>query len=168
MKRPIWTSVLTLALAAYLPPGFATEKQVVGWAEKVRIYPGNLVFHAKMDTGAKHSSINAKNIKYFERDGESWVRFDVVNRNRRKITLERPVFRDVTIKRHFNKTQDRPVVLLGVCLGKLYKEVQVNLVDRAGFIYEMLIGRSFMKKDILVNPSAQYTLRPKCPDAPTA
>jgi hypothetical protein len=54
------------------------DKQVVGWLEEVKIYPGNLILKAKLDTGAKNCSLNAQNIVEFERDGEKWVRFEIV------------------------------------------------------------------------------------------
>ena len=55
---------------------------------------------------------------------------------------------------------------LGVCVGDLYREVQVNVVNRSRFIYPMLIGRMFMKKQLLVDPALRYTVAPKCAQAP--
>jgi hypothetical protein len=140
-------------------------KQVVGWVEMVSVWPSGLGFRAKIDTGARHSSINASNIEAFERDGETWLRFEIVNHKEKKITLERPMYREAKIQRHFGRRQVRPVVRLGLCLGDLYKEVQVNLVDRTGFTHPLLLGRSFMKDQVMVDPSAQYTVKPNCPEA---
>ena len=141
---------------------FAKEKKHIGWVENVRIFPSELQFKAKMDTGAYNSSINAKNIEEFERDGESWVRFDVVNKNKISTTLELPVVKEVTIKQHFGERQKRYAVMLGVCLGKTYKETQVSLVDREGFLYAMLIGRNFLRGKFVVDPAEQYTSSPRC------
>lgn len=44
--------VISLVLVS---PVAAQGKQVVGWLEKVRIYPGSLIIRAKLDTGAKNS-----------------------------------------------------------------------------------------------------------------
>ena len=38
---------------------------------------GHLVMNAKMDTGALTSSLDAKGLTSFQRDGKDWVRFDV-------------------------------------------------------------------------------------------
>lgn len=151
-----------LLLILFPDYSFAKDKTLIGWIEKVRIYPGDIEFKAKMDTGALTSSINAKNITEFEKDGEEWVRFDIVNKKNISTTLELPLVREAKIKRHFGKTQKRHVVLLGICLGKLYKETQVNLVDRHGFLYAMLIGRSFLRKDFVIDPAEQFTSSPKC------
>ena len=121
------------------------EKKVVGWIEKVRISPGNFIVHAKLDSGAEYSSLDAANLTEFDRKGEPWVRFDLTERDGQKITIERPLLRTATIKRHYLQSQKRPVIKLGVCIGNLYQETEVNLVDRTGFIYPLLIGRKFME-----------------------
>lgn len=148
-------------------PVVAADKQVVGWIEKVRIYPGNFLVHAKLDSGAEYSSLDAANLTEFERDGKRWVRFELPQGDGRKVTMERPLLRTATIKRHFLGSQTRPVVKIGVCLGHIYKETEVNLVDRTGFNYRMLIGRKFMEGVVIIDPSAQYTIEPECQGVPT-
>lgn len=140
----------------------AKEKKHIGWVENVRIFPSELQFKAKMDTGAYNSSINAKNIVEFEREGETWVRFDVINKNQVSATLELPMVKEVIIKQHFGERQKRYAVMLGVCLGKTYKETQVSLADREGFLYTMLIGRNFLRGDFVIDPAKQYTASPRC------
>lgn len=146
----------------FLAPLYAESKQVVGWIEKVRIYPGNLIVHAKLDTGADNCSINVPNVEFFERRGEKWVRFDFTNREGKTVTFERKVVRIVKIKRKGAKRQERPVIMLGVCLGNVYKEFEVNLANRSGFKYHMLIGRKFLKGDFLIDSSIKYTVEPGC------
>ena len=51
-------------------------KIIIGAVEKVRLLPPNVVLKARIDTGAKTTSIDAQNIIPFERDGKEWVRFD--------------------------------------------------------------------------------------------
>ncbi|MGB5519329.1 MAG: RimK/LysX family protein, partial [Gammaproteobacteria bacterium] len=50
------------------------EKLILGEAEYVAIPALNTVFAARIDTGAKRSSIYAVDIETFERDGNLWVR----------------------------------------------------------------------------------------------
>jgi len=143
------------------------DRQVFGWIEKVRIDPGKLVLQAKLDTGADNSSLCALILKEFDRGGIEWVRFEVTSYEGRKATLERPVIRRAKIKRFLGIGQERPVVRLGVCIGNIYREVDVNLVDRRRFKYEMLIGRSFMAGQIHVDPSSKFTQEPNCGEAAT-
>ncbi|MGQ0594549.1 MAG: ATP-dependent zinc protease family protein [Gammaproteobacteria bacterium] len=165
-KLPRPAMRLALLLCALLAPQAGLAMPVVGWVERVKIYPGEMILEAKLDTGAKRSSIDARDIETFERKGVTWVRFRIVNRDGNKLALERPLVRETKIQRHFGKRQRRPVVKLGVCVGDLYREVQVSLVTRKGFIYPMLIGRMFMKKQLLVDPALRYTVAPKCAQAP--
>lgn len=149
-------------------PAVAAEKTVVGWIEKVRIYPGNFLVHAKLDSGAEYSSLDAGNLQLFERDGKQWVRFDLAeDREGNKITIERPLLRWAPIKRHNQEPQRRPVIKLGVCLGNIYKETEVNLIDRKNYQYRMLIGRKFMEGAVIIDPSAQYTVVPNCQESAT-
>lgn len=155
------------ALTGVLPVA-AMEKRIVGWVERVRIYPEDVPLEAKVDTGAEYCSLNATSITKFQRHSKEWVRIVIDDHQGRKIVLERPLLREATIKRHFAKSQVRPVVRLGICLGNLYQEAEVNLVDRTGFKYPMLIGRKFMEGRLLVDPSLTFTVAPVCGEQPAS
>jgi hypothetical protein len=134
----------------------------IGWVEMVRINPGKMLFVAKLDTGSKSASINAHNIEYFEKDGQPWVRFDVINRLKRSMTLELPQVRAVTIKEHEGEKNQRPVVMLGICMGKTYAETPVSLVDRTGFLYPLLVGRNYLGGQFAIDPARKFTASPMC------
>ena len=138
---------------------------VVGWLEKARILPGGLTLRAKLDTGAKTCSLTALGMIEFNRNGEQWVRFEVKDKYADKITLERKVLRTASIKQHGAELQKRPVVLVGICLGYVYKEVEVSLVDRSTFNYPMLLGRSFLAGRFIIDPAAKFTTPPSCVEA---
>jgi hypothetical protein len=144
----------------FLP--LAHAKEIVGWVEKVRIYPGKLLVEARVDTGADISSLHCDCITSFDRNGEKWVSFVVETSDGRPVLMERKVVRVAKIKRHFGEVQERMVVKLGVCLGKTYKEAEVTVVDRSGLTYPMLIGRDFLEGDFLVDPSVSYKTEPQC------
>ena len=58
------------------------------------------------------------------------------------------------------------MVKLGICLGTIYREEEVTLVDRSGFNYQLLIGRNFTRDDFLVDPGKTFTTSPSCKQAP--
>lgn len=142
------------------------EKETVGWIERVKLYPGGITVRAKLDTGAKTSSLHCDCITPYERDGEKWVRFGVTNFRGKTMWFERKVERTVTIKRHLGESQERMVIRLGVCLKNTYRETEVNLTDRSGFNYQMLIGRRFLKDEFIVDPGEIATTKPDCRDVP--
>lgn len=127
------------------------------------LIPSGIELKAKLDSGAKTSSINAKEMEFFILEGKEHVRFKVKNKAGETSELTEPVIRQVSIKRHFGKSQKRPVVMLTICLGGIRKEIEVNLVDRAGFNYPLLIGRSALAGDFLIDPGAIRQLQPDCP-----
>lgn len=142
------------------------KKPLIGWVEKVRILPGELELKAKIDTGAKSSSLHAPKLHVFERDGEKWVAFELRDpKQNKKVQIEKIVYRTVAIKRKGTESQERLVILMHVCLANEYKEIEVNLADRTGFNYQVLIGRRDLSKIFRVNidPSAKFTRTPRCP-----
>lgn len=141
----------------------AAEKQLVGWIEKVRILPGNLIISAKIDTGADNSSLHVNDFTLVVRGNEQWVRFSVTDDDGKEHSFERKLVRVAKIKRHSGPRQERPVVMLEICIGKFRREAQVNLVDRSKFKYPLLIGRSFSANALEVDPGGKYTVEPDCP-----
>lgn len=139
---------------------------IMGWNERVLVYPSGLEFRAKLDTGARTSSIHATRVREFRRNGRNWVRVTIDNGRGATAELELPVKRFVRIREHGGSYQRRPVVQMGICVGELYKETEVNLVDRTGFIYPLLIGRAFLKNDILVDATVTKTREPDCGHVP--
>lgn len=161
--------VLLLLVAGMLSGLSATHaKEIVGYAEKARIYPQGLGeapgldVRTRIDTGANLASLHCNCITPIKRDGEDWVSFTVTNYAGDMVRLERPVDRVVTIKRHFGESQERFVIKLGICLGSQYRETEVSLIDRKGLTYPMLLGRAFMGSDFLVDTSETYINEPKC------
>jgi hypothetical protein len=148
-----------LAVIASIATG---AKQIVGRAEIVKICPESILFRAKLDTGADHSSLDASNVVEFERDGQKWVRFKVVNFRGQKRIFEKRLIRYARIKRKRLPPVERPVIRLSICLGKHFKEVEFNLSDRTGFSYKMLIGCSFLEGMCIVDPAKKYTSEHKC------
>jgi hypothetical protein len=161
MKKYLST-LLIIMIALTLPIYALANKEIVGWVEKVRIYPGGLTIKAKIDTGAKSSSINCNCITPVERNGEKWVRFSITNDAGEISWFERKIVRVSTIKRHFGETQERFVVKLGLCLGGIYKETEFNLIDRSGLNYQLLVGRRFLEGTHIVDPEKTFIRKPVC------
>lgn len=128
-------------------------EQITGWVERVYIYPERFPVFAKIDTGAENSSLHARDVTHFQREGREWVKFELTNRESNAIVIEKPVVHRARIKRHHKLYQLRPTIKLELCLGGIRKMVDVNLVDRTGFEHKLLVGRSFLSKEFYVDPS---------------
>lgn len=140
-----------------------TDKVTFGWVEEVVISRSEFSMHAKLDTGADTSSLDAQDIERFERDGEPWVRFTLSGKESGETaTLERPLVRDALIKRHSGPSQRRPVVKVPVCLGPFQMEIEVSLIDRSHFNYPVLIGRAALDGVAVVDTARAFTHAPDC------
>lgn len=154
----------TLSLLFILSNSNASNLPPAGWIEKATLYPDGITLHAKLDTGAKTTSINAPKPKFFDRNGNRWVRFTITSKDEESATIEAPIIREATIKRHYEEKQVRPVILLDICIGNVRKKEEVNLVDRSNLNYQLLIGRNFLKGAFIIDSSSTYILSPDCSD----
>lgn len=139
----------------------AQDRPTAGWLEWVVLEPWGLKLKGKLDTGAKTSSLHAVDVEYFQREGEEWVRFKTFNPRRKTkvVTIERPLIRNVRIKRHMAAYQERPVVALDLCLGDRMVTTELSLIDRGRFNYPVLLGRRVLQQErILVDAAAIYIL----------
>lgn len=144
------------------------DKQVVGAVEKVFITPPGKILPARIDTGAVTSSLNAHNIQKFERNGDEWIRFTIVNpENSEEYTLERPLVRSAKIIQALSKEVDRrPVVELSVTVGGINQIAQFTLSDRSHMEHPVLIGRNVLKDVMVVDVSETYIAPPGLPPEP--
>lgn len=135
-----------------------TSMPIVGGVETVYLPPFDISFQARMDTGAETSSIDAKNIHPFERDGEKWISFDIINRkNNQRHHFERPIIRKTNIIRTAQE-EKRYVVLFDIKMGNELIEAEFTLNDRSKFEYQVLIGRNIINGRFLIDTSIENTL----------
>ena len=152
------TSVPVTPVAPTLKETPQRNISIVGGVETTYVLPINMPFHARMDTGAETSSIDAKNLKPFERDGEKWIFFDVINRkNGEAHHFEKPVKRKTGIVRS-QKSERRYVVQMKVKMGKELIDAEFTLNDRANFDYQVLIGRNIINGRFIIDPTLKNTL----------
>lgn len=131
---------------------------IVGGIETLHILPFDMPFHARMDTGAETSSIDAHNIRPFERDGEKWISFDITNR-KDGITkhFEKPVKRKTTIVRT-GEQERRYVVHLDIKMGNELIDAEFSLNDRSKFEYQVLVGRNIINGRFIIDPTLENTM----------
>lgn len=118
-----------------------------------------LSFPVKLDTGADVSSMNATNIKQFEKDGKKMVTFTYTNDMGMKQEFTREVVDVMRIRaKAGEKANVRPVVNMRVKLGDVEKTVRVNLQDRSRFHYSMILGKNFLKYGVVVSSDENFLL----------
>ncbi|SFX50903.1 ATP-dependent zinc protease family protein [Marinospirillum alkaliphilum] len=136
-------------------------KLLLGRYEWVALPAQQLVLPARVDSGANTSSLHAVNLREFERDGRSWVRFEThyqpenSNREPQKAEIEAPLVRNVRILQA-SGSESRPVISLPMQLGPLVQEVEFTLSDRGDMTYPVLLGRRFMMDIAVIDVARTY------------
>ncbi|MGJ8723727.1 MAG: ATP-dependent zinc protease family protein [Roseibacillus sp.] len=129
-------------------PSEPVERQVFGWKEWVKVGTKADVMRAKLDSGARTSSLHAEGIEEFERDGREWVRFtmrDPDEKDSKSILIKAPVQRVAKVKNTDGTMERRFVVELGFSMGDRQLREEFNLNDRTGMTCPVLIGRNALR-----------------------
>ena len=114
---------------------------------------------AKIDTGARTSSLHAEDLEEFERDGRAWVRFTVhpwQDSSEGAQVIECPVHDRRKVRSSSGHVQRRLVVRVDLRLGgrSVPAEVTLSKRDRMGF--RMLVGREALRQGYVVDPDRSY------------
>ncbi len=116
---------------------------------------------ARIDSGAKTSSLHAFNIRGFERNSENWVSFDLHPiQNNRKIVIncEAKSVDKRMVKSSSGVAETRHVIQVPIKLGDNTWDVELTLANRDSMGLRMLLGREAMQNRVLVDPSIDHAL----------
>lgn len=161
MNKKLSTILLSLF---FIPLAFA--KTTFGFVEKVNLLEHNVLLSAKLDTGAKSSSLNAVDITKITIDNKKYIHFRIPGIDK-WFTCE--YLGKVKIKPRVDevgkpvndeefKPWRRPVVLMKVRLGSEERTIRINLTNRSHFIYPVLLGRdAIIAFDGVIDPSLKFT-----------
>lgn len=134
--------------------------QTIGWREWIRLPDfGVKSIKAKVDTGARSSSLHAFGMKHFEKDGEQWVRFEIHPNQRNgkgALKVEAKVFEYRNVKSSSGKVTLRPVILTHVELMGEVWPIELTLASRDEMGFRMLLGREAIRNRFLVDSGKSY------------
>ena len=114
---------------------------------------------AKVDTGARTSSLHAYAISVFERDGADWVRFRVrpwQDTTEDEVEVECPVHDRRRVRSSSGHVQERIVVLMRVVLVGREVLAEVTLSNRDQMGFRMLIGREALRRGFDVSSGRSF------------
>lgn len=133
---------------------------LTGWREWVSLPDAGVDWiKAKIDTGARTSSLHAFHIEEFEREGEEWVRFRVnpwQHSSADATIVECPVHDRRAVRSSSGHAQQRIVVLLAIRLVDRLIVSEVTLSNRDEMGFRMLIGREALRRGFIVDPSRSF------------
>jgi len=149
-------AALTLLSPALGSAADNPNRKTVGQLETLRIEEAKLDFVARIDTGARVTSLHATDIRVDDPAAEKkdnagkTIHFRTSNAvgEDRDLTA---VISKVTRVRNAQGSEYRYVVELTLLWDGDRKKVLINLRDRSAMRYKLLIGRNWLKDDYLVN-----------------
>lgn len=115
---------------------------------------------ARVDSGAKTSSVHAVNIQTFKRGAHNWVSFEVhpLQDNRRTVArCEAQVIDRRTVRSSSGDSDKRLVVKVPMTLGDQTWDIELTLANRDSMGYRMLLGREAMMGRMLVDPELGFS-----------
>ena len=127
-------------------------KQVVGATELIEIGTPKIRFKARVDSGAKTSSIHAENIVvdlHADPRGKP-ISFDLVNKEGHSQRIESHIVKQIKVKTSEGSEMRYAVALLMIW-NKDSKTVLVTLNDRNSMHYRLLLGRNWLRGDYIVD-----------------
>lgn len=134
----------------------------VGWREWVAL-PGlglNAI-KAKLDTGARTSSLHTFFIEPYDENGKKMVRFGVHPLQRRKdveLICESEVLDQRMVTDTGGNRELRYVISVNLSMGDDQWSIEMNLTNREDLRFRLLLGRTAMKGRLSVDPSRSYVL----------
>jgi hypothetical protein len=137
-----------------------SDRPVIGWREWVALPEfGVARIKAKVDTGARSSSLHALDVRLFERDGRQYVRFRIHPLQRSTRTTTEAVAEVIEfrpIKSSTGHITRRPVVLTEVAMMGERWPIELTLASRDEMGFRMLLGREAVRGRFVVDAGGSY------------
>jgi hypothetical protein len=144
-----------------------SDLRIIGWREWVALPELDISrIKAKVDTGARSSSLHAYDIEVFSRRRRSYVRF-VVHPVQRETKTTMHCIAELHEHRHVKSSSGhreyRPIIRTLVELGGERWPIDLTLTTRDSMGFRMLLGREAIRGRFLVEPARSYLCRELVP-----
>jgi len=138
----------------------AAGRLTLGWREWVALPDLGLPrIKAKIDTGARTSSLHAFDLDTFSKASTEWVRFKIHPRQRRDDieTICEAAVKDRRIVRDSGGHEELRIVIESLLqIGAHRWRIELTLTARDDMRFRMLLGRSAMRGPVVVDPTRSY------------
>lgn len=132
---------------------------VLGWREWLALPAlGIAAIRAKVDTGARSSSLHVDAYWRFVEGGAPWAGFRITTgvRDEQVIEASAPVHDEREVTDSGGNRSRRIFLRTPLRLAGIEREVEINLTDRRGMLFPMLLGRTAMARRFMVDPARSF------------
>lgn len=134
------------------------EKVLIGRIEWVTMPELKIKHKARIDSGAKTTSMHAVNIEEVEQRGELFVKFQTIDSEGKTVEVVRKVDTTQKVSNTAGLVSKRYVIKEKIKMGSIEREVNINLNDRTKMDYKFLVGRNLLLGRFIVDVARSHVL----------
>lgn len=131
----------------------------IGWREWIGLPDFALArIRAKIDTGARTSALHVETQWRTTQAGAPWVGFRLRPHRRSKRTIDviAPVCDERIVTDSGGKRSLRVFVRTNIAIAGRMRTIDINLTNRHGMLFPLLIGRSALADAFIVDPARSF------------
>ncbi|MEH6421404.1 ATP-dependent zinc protease family protein [Pseudomonas sp. CGJS7] len=136
-----------------------SSKILLGWRE-LAVLPslGVVAIRAKIDTGARSSALHVDAQWRYQQDGQDWVGFRLSPGavGAGAIEAAAPVFDEREVTDSGGHRTRRVFIRTMLSLAGSEREIEINLSDRRGMRFPMLLGRTAVADAFTIDPARSF------------
>jgi len=136
------------------------RSSIVGWREWAVLPDLDIpAIKVKIDTGARTSALHALNIERISVNGSDRVRFLIQPLQRNTavaIQSDAPLVDIRSVSDSGGHKEKRLVISSTLQMGPINQEIDITLTERKTMLFRMLIGRTALADNVVVDPSGSY------------
>lgn len=133
---------------------------IIGWREWVALPDlGVDKIKAKIDSGARTSSLHAHKLKVLKKNDEDWVQFYVYpqqDSSKEKVWCEAKIIEYRKIKSSNGLAEYRPVIQTTLKIMGQSWLIELSLTNRDEMGFRMLLGRTSLSRKFLIDVSKSF------------
>ena len=135
------------------------QRIVLGWREWLALPDlGIAAIRAKIDTGARSSALHVDAQWRYTEGGAPWAGFRISTgvRSGAPIEARAPVFDERDVTDSGGNRSRRIFLRTSLQLAGVDREIEINLTDRRGMLFPMLLGRTALARAFMVDPARSF------------
>ncbi len=135
------------------------QRIVLGWRDWLALPAlGITAIRAKVDTGARSSSLHVDGQWRFTEGGAPWAGFRINTGvvGGQVLEASAPVFDEREVTDSGGNRTRRVFLRTPLKLAGIEREIEINLTDRRGMLFPMLLGRTALARAFMVDPARSF------------